>query len=81
MNRRDELEFIAGCELTFLEGREFDVALMGVSADGVAVYEVNEILRVLRENGMDHLEAEEWFDFNIAGAHVGEKTPIYVWAY
>ena len=27
---------------------------------------------------MDELEAQEYFDFNVSGAYMGEKTPIWV---
>ena len=27
---------------------------------------------------MTHEEAEEYFEFNIAGAYVGENTPTYI---
>lgn len=44
------------------------------------VYSIERILAVLMErDGMDMDEAVEFFDFNIAGAYVGEMTPLYVW--
>ena len=28
--------------------------------------------------GMDREEAEEWFDFNTAGAYMGPRTPMFL---
>jgi hypothetical protein len=33
----------------------------------------------MQRDGMTHEEAIEFFDFNIAGAYVGEYTPIYMY--
>jgi hypothetical protein len=30
------------------------------------------------KDGMEYDEALEYFDFNIAGAYVGEQTPIFI---
>jgi hypothetical protein len=57
-----------------------DDALAGYDTQGRAVYLVENILETLRErDGMTHEEAVEFFDFNIAGAYVGEYTPIYIY--
>lgn len=43
------------------------------------VYDGDAIVRVLMErDGMTFEEADEFFSFNIEGAWVGERTPIYV---
>jgi len=41
-----------------------------------AVYDIDKILRRLMSDGMSEEEAFEFFDFNIAGGWVGERTPI-----
>lgn len=42
------------------------------------IYSVRLIIdKLIREDGMDELDAIEFFDFNIGGAYVGEQTPIY----
>jgi len=60
----------------------FDRALLGIgrAANGlaIAVYCRNKCISVLREQGMTRLEAEEYFDYNVQGAYVGERTPMFV---
>jgi len=60
-----------------------DDAFVGVgSAFGgttCAVYDKDKVIEILMtRDGMTHDEAWEFFDFNIAGAYVGEATPIFV---
>ena len=43
----------------------------------VAVYDKQKVLEILQKD-MTREEAEEYFDFNIAGAYVGESTPIFL---
>jgi hypothetical protein len=37
------------------------------------------VQKLMEQDGMSYEEAVEFFDFNIAGAYVGEHTPVYVW--
>jgi hypothetical protein len=58
----------------------FDEAIIGVTQtwpnkDLVAVYARDICLQVL-ERDMTREEAEEYFDFNVAGAYVGKQTPL-----
>ena len=65
-------------EAMFADGH--DDALMGYSSDGKAIYSTDQIVQTLVErDGMTPDEAIEFFDFNIAGAYVGEYTPIYMY--
>ena len=65
-------------EAMFADG--FDHALMGYSSDAKAIYSADQIVETLVErDGMTPDEAIEFFDFNIAGAYVGEYTPIYMY--
>jgi len=65
-------------EAMFADGH--DDALMGYSSDGKAIYSTDQIVRTLvNRDGMTSEEATEFFDFNIAGAYVGEYTPIYMY--
>jgi hypothetical protein len=58
----------------------FDGALIGVDYEShCLVYSINKCIELLVEQGMDEDEAIEYFDFNVAGAYVGEKTPIWVY--
>ncbi len=45
------------------------------------VYSGEKIVKVLMAQGMTEEEAYEFVDFNIAGAYVGEETPVIVWPY
>ena len=57
-----------------------DNALAGYDTKGRAIYFVTEILGILEtRDGMTEEEAVEFFEFNIAGAYVGEYTPIYMY--
>ena len=57
-----------------------DDALAGYDTQGRAVYRVDQIIHTLIErDNMTLEEAYEFFDFNIAGAYIGEYTPIYMY--
>jgi hypothetical protein len=57
-----------------------DDALAGYDTQGRAIYFVDAIIGTLMQrDGMTQDEATEFFDFNIAGAYVGEYTPIYMY--
>tara|TARA_R100001443_G_scaffold17413_4_gene27897 strand:+ start:522 stop:776 length:255 start_codon:yes stop_codon:yes gene_type:complete len=47
-------------------------------SESVAVYSMLRILANLQEMGMSGDEALEFFEFNIAGAWVGDRTPIII---
>jgi len=61
----------------------FDDAIVGIAQQfrdpSVVVYDKEKCLRILMErDGMDREGAEEFFDFNVQGAYVGERTPMYL---
>ena len=59
----------------------FDSALIGITSgiNPVAVYDINQMLTILvKREKMNVEDALEHLDFNVIGAHVGEKTPIYM---
>lgn len=67
----------------FLMADGFEKALLGVVRDMNAkprlAYSVSKCLEILiKRDGMDSEEAREFFDFNVSGAYIGEKTPIWV---
>ena len=65
-------------EAMFADG--YDNAIMGYSSDMRVIYSADQIVETLVErDGMTPDEAVEFFDFNIAGAYVGEYTPIYMY--
>jgi len=60
----------------------FDKAFIGVgercSQPALAVYDRELCLKVLCDDGMSFEEAVEHFDYNVTGAWVGERTPMFV---
>jgi hypothetical protein len=59
----------------------FDSALIGITSgiNPVAVYDINQMLTILvKKEKMNVEDALEHLDFNVIGAYVGEKTPIYM---
>ena len=82
MNRKDIEELYGEDEPNMLFADGFDAAICGVIWDGErtrVVYEMESILEILtvRDN-MSYEEAVEYFDYNIAGSHMGEYTPFYL---
>jgi hypothetical protein len=46
----------------------------------VFVYDAEKIRSILmKRDGMDSEEAREFIEFNIEGAYMGERTPVFVW--
>jgi hypothetical protein len=41
------------------------------------IYSVTRCVEILMVGGMDMNDAIEYFDFNVRGSYVGEKTPIW----
>ena len=64
----------------FLKADGFDEAIIGVCEDFNApirlVYSVKKCIEILMKD-MNYEEAMEYFDFNVKGAYMGEKTPIW----
>lgn len=65
-----------------LKADGFDEAIIGVvQRVGVQAicYDEDKVIEILMErDGMTLIEAMEYFDFNIAGAWVGESTPFFL---
>ena len=65
-------------DMEFLVADGYDEAVLGVDGKTYRlIYSVDKVLSILCEQGMTWEEAREFFDFNVAGAYVGEKTPIW----
>ena len=75
MNRED-LDYEG---LLFADG--FDDAILGVAErigmEPVVAYDVNKIIEILARD-MTEDEAVEFFEFNILGAYMGERTPVFI---
>ena len=62
---------------TFLVMEGHDNAIIGVDMNTMRlVYSVTAILENLMAQGMDDEEAIEFYEYNIASAYFGEKTPV-----
>ena len=56
----------------------FDDAVIGIEENSMRlIYSVEKCINILMEQGMDMTEAVEYFEFNVSGSYVGEKTPIW----
>ena len=58
----------------------FSEALIGMGTRftyDVAVYDYAKCIEIL-ERDMSRENAEEYFEFNVIGAYVGEHTPVFV---
>ncbi len=82
MNRADIEDLYGDDEPEMLFADGYDEAIEGVTWDGErtrVVYSVEKILNILMERDeMTYDEASEFFDFNIAGSHMGVYTPLYL---
>jgi 3-keto-L-gulonate-6-phosphate decarboxylase len=59
----------------------FDAAIAGVAwthQGPRVVYDIARCLEVLVAGGMDREEADEYLDFNVLSAYVGEQTPLFI---
>jgi len=66
-------------EALFADG--FEEALIGYVTQGnktLAAYDKLMCIRILERRDMSREEAEEFFEHNVAGAYVGENTPVFL---
>ena len=69
--------------LLYLSEPEFDSAIVGVAdrigMETVVVYDTSKVIDILCErDGMDREQATEFYEYNIIGAYVGERTPMFI---
>jgi len=63
----------------FLIADGFDDAIIGVDEEnGKIIYDIDEVINILIIDGMDVNEAIEFYEYNISGSFVGEKTPVFM---
>lgn len=68
-------------EASFLKIDGHDNAILGVDEQSMKLcYSEKQIIHNLM-NEMTHLEAVEFYEYNIQSAYMGEKTPILVTDY
>jgi hypothetical protein len=80
MRLREKIDM--ACEdMLVLEPREdFDSAIIGVVetfGSRRALYDRSKVISILSAQGMGNEGAEEFFDFNIIGAHMGDTNPCF----
>ncbi len=76
MTKKEIIDSFEEEELLFVDG--FDVAIIGIDTVSYrVVYNKEIMIEVLIAEGMSYEDALEHFSYNIEGAYVGEKTPIY----
>jgi len=78
--RREQfIEILADAEALLADG--FESALIGHTHGGniVAVYDYDRCVQILMERDEMSIEdAIEYMEFNVVGAYVGEKTPVFI---
>ena len=76
----DILEQYPDEEFVILDG--LDSAVVGIDANEYwLIYSVQLIIKKLMKGGLSEDDAQEWFAYNILGAYMGPKTPIYLIQY
>lgn len=81
MDRRQSVVDAAGDdEMLFADG--YDEAILGFSQrcgePAVVVYDRQKVISCLVKDGLSEDEAEEFFEFNVVGAWVGPRTPVFL---
>ncbi len=65
-------------DIEFLKADGLDDAVIGFDERSERlIYSVSKIMEILMADGMTDEDALDHYYYNIAGAYVGEKTPIY----
>jgi hypothetical protein len=44
----------------------------------ILVYSISTLFDAWKKDGMDQTDCEEWFEFNVIGAWMGEGTPAFL---
>ena len=85
LNKRQEIsEDYGDPELLFLSEPEYDEAIIGVShrigQEDVIAYDYNKLCDIVAKmiNDDDIMTVMDYVQFNIMGAYVGERTPVFV---
>lgn len=66
---------------SFLKADGFDEAIIGVDKTQMRlIYSVSKCIKILCRD-MSEEDAIEYFNFNVNGSYMGEKTPIWCFNY
>ena len=70
-------------DIEFLKADGFDEAVIGVDEVSMRlIYSIKKCIEILTtRDKMSEEEAVEYFEFNVLGCFVGDKTPIWCWDY
>jgi len=71
-------------ENSFMIPDGFEDAFMGVAIQfnkPIAIIDYDKCLNILLKDGMSYHEAEEYMEFNVIDAYVGENTPAFLFKY
>ena len=77
---KEKVEDMLGEDENVLLVDGFDDAFIGIGRQfgkPFAIYERSKCIDILKED-MSEDEAEEYFQYNVEGAWVGENTPIFL---
>ena len=90
MNKIESIKEITGDELTYLgcSPEEYEDAIIGIAhrfgAEPIVAYDYVKVLESLAEqfkqegSNDPYIDALEFFNHNIIGSWVGDKTPIFI---
>ena len=77
------IDLIAKLDPKILLADGYDECLIGLAfrvGELVALYSAEAVIDKLAED-MPYDDAVDYFEFNIAGAYMGEKTPVFFYNY
>lgn len=80
MTFNDKRETLSEISEEILLADGFEDALLGyvqIFNKTAALYDRTKCIEILTRDGMSHDEAEEYFEFNVTGAYVGDHTPAF----
>lgn len=61
-----------------LKADGLDDAIIGIEISSCRlIYSKSKVIDILVKEGLTEMEALEHYDYNIEGAYVGDKTPIW----
>ena len=78
MSGEDLMEILADEECLTADGFDKALVVCTYGGDVVAVYDVDLMVGILMEEGLDWMDAMEFLEYNVFGSYMGEKTPKYM---
>jgi hypothetical protein len=61
-----------------LKADGFDEAIIGVSQQGLLIYDYMKCVHIMMSEGESEQDAVDWMDYNVVNNYVGEGTPIFL---